>query len=246
MFNTPPKKISGKLIATILGIFLLIGSVGAGVVLIGQNQDIREKAGTTYCYAMQGTRSYLNCDTTGRTSGNCCTATSPWSEILSGGNGSPYEYYIGRYDAREGGTCKEYVEYKCLPNNTPTPTSTPTGTPTPTPTSSPTSSPTVTPTPTPEPNPVCSSVKAYDTNWNLLTGVQLSNLSAGSVVRFTISGTPADQIDKARFTINGVLKPETTNKKPGTNEYYFEYTIPTGVTSFTVTAQIHHLTLGWF
>ena len=145
----------------------MIGSVGAGVVLIGQNQDIREKAGTTYCYAMQGTRSYLNCDTTGRTSGNCCTATSPWSEILSGGNGSPYEYYIGRYDAREGGTCKEYVEYKCLPNNTPTPTSTPTGTPTFTPTSSPTSSPTVTPTPTPELNPVCSSVKAYDTNWNL-------------------------------------------------------------------------------
>ena len=93
---------------------------------------------------------------------------------------------------------------------------------------------------------MCTAVKAYDTNWNLLTGVQLSNLSAGSVVRFTISGTPADQIDKARFTINGVLKPETTNKKPGTNEYYFEYTIPAGVSSFTVTAQIHHLTLGWF
>jgi len=94
--------------------------------------------------------------------------------------------------------------------------------------------------------PQCLNVQAYDTNWNLLTSAQLSALTAGSVVRFTVSGTPADQIDKAIFTINGVLGPEVTTPKPGTNEYYYEYTIPAGVSSFTVTAQIHHLTLGWF
>jgi hypothetical protein len=93
---------------------------------------------------------------------------------------------------------------------------------------------------------MCSAVKAYDTNWNLLTGVQLSALGAGDVIRFTVSGIPADKIDKARFTINGVLGSEITTKKPGTDEYYVEYTIPTGVYSFTVTAQIHHTTIGWF
>ena len=48
MGTTPPKKkfAGGKVIATILGLFLLVGGVGAGVFLTGQNQDIREKAAT--------------------------------------------------------------------------------------------------------------------------------------------------------------------------------------------------------
>jgi hypothetical protein len=89
-------------------------------------------------------------------------------------------------------------------------------------------------------------VKAYDVDWNPLDATQLSALTAGDVVKFTISGTPADQIDKARFTINGILGSEITTKKTGSEEYYVEYTIPASVYSFTVTAQIHHLTLGWF
>jgi hypothetical protein len=92
--------------------------------------------------------------------------------------------------------------------------------------------------------PSCTSVKAYDTNWNLLDTAKLSALKAGDKVRFAISGTPVDQIDNARFTINGVLTTNVTLKEPGT--YYTEYTIPAGVSSFTVTAEIHHLTLGWF
>lgn len=113
-------------------------------------------------------------------------------------------------------------------------------TPTPPPGSTPT------PPPTPGSNAACYAVKAYDTSWNLLTNAQLSALSARDIVRFTVSGTPANQIDKARFTINGVLEPEVITKKPGTDEYYTEYTIPPVVVSFTVTAQVHHLTLGWF
>ena len=43
--GTPKKKFAGgKIIATILGLFLLVGGVGAGVYLTGQNQDVREKA----------------------------------------------------------------------------------------------------------------------------------------------------------------------------------------------------------
>ncbi|EKE06361.1 MAG: hypothetical protein ACD_19C00016G0034 [uncultured bacterium] len=44
--STPKKKFAGgKIIATILGLFLLVGGVGAGVYLTQQNQNINEKAG---------------------------------------------------------------------------------------------------------------------------------------------------------------------------------------------------------
>lgn len=46
----PAKKFGGgKIIATILGLFLLVGGVGAGVMLTQQNQDVREKASTQGC-----------------------------------------------------------------------------------------------------------------------------------------------------------------------------------------------------
>lgn len=46
MGTTPKKKFgSGKVIATILGLFLLVGGVGAGTMLVQQQQDIRERAG---------------------------------------------------------------------------------------------------------------------------------------------------------------------------------------------------------
>lgn len=42
---TPKKKIGGKkMIATILGILVLLGSLGAGIFLVKQQQDIRERA----------------------------------------------------------------------------------------------------------------------------------------------------------------------------------------------------------
>lgn len=49
--GTPKKKFAGgKIIATILGLFLLIGGVGAGVYLTGQNQNVNEKAGSDVGY----------------------------------------------------------------------------------------------------------------------------------------------------------------------------------------------------
>lgn len=46
MGTTPKKKFgSGKVIATILGLFLLVGGLGAGTYLVQQNQNIEERAG---------------------------------------------------------------------------------------------------------------------------------------------------------------------------------------------------------
>jgi hypothetical protein len=93
----------------------------------------------------------------------------------------------------------------------------------------------------------CLNVEAYDTAWIKLTSADLQNLKAGDTVRFTVGGTATSgSFDKARFTINGTLRPEVTQKQPGTNNFYDEYTIPDGVTSFTVQAELHHSSLGWF
>ena len=45
--TTPKKKFgSGKVIATILGLFLLVGGLGTGTYLVQQNQNIEERAGS--------------------------------------------------------------------------------------------------------------------------------------------------------------------------------------------------------
>ncbi len=90
----------------------------------------------------------------------------------------------------------------------------------------------------------CQNIQAYDTNWTKIT--DLSTLKAGDKVRFTAAGSAtAGSFDKARFTINGTLRPEVTQKKPTTGEYFDEYTIPAGTTTFSVKAEVHHSTLGW-
>jgi hypothetical protein len=87
----------------------------------------------------------------------------------------------------------------------------------------------------------------YDVNWVELTAAQLAALKAGDKVRFTVMGTTnAGQFDQARFTVNGTLRAPVTAKKPTSGEFYDEYTIPSGVTSFTVKGEVHHSTIGWF
>jgi len=94
----------------------------------------------------------------------------------------------------------------------------------------------------------CLNVQAYDTDWNKIT--DLSTLKAGDTVRFTVSGTTTSgNIDKARFRINTpTWRTAVTTKRPGTNEFYDEYTIPEGITTFTINAQLHHTNpdIGWF
>jgi hypothetical protein len=102
------------------------------------------------------------------------------------------------------------------------------------------------PTPGTGPSAQCLNIKAFDTSWNLLTTAQLQQLKAGDSVRFTVAGTATSgTFDKAKFKINGIERPEVTGKRPGSEEYFDEYTIPVGVTTFTINAQIHHTTLGY-
>ena len=92
----------------------------------------------------------------------------------------------------------------------------------------------------------CLNIRAFDTNWVELTVAQLAQLKAGDKVRFTVGGTASGgSFDKAKFKINGVERPEVTGKRPDSQEYFDEYTLPEGVTTFTINAQIHHSSLGW-
>lgn len=96
------------------------------------------------------------------------------------------------------------------------------------------------------PTAQCQNVKAYDTNWAPLTATQLSHLKAGDKVRFSVAGSATSgNFTKARFTINGALRPEVTAKKTGTNEFYDEYTLLAGDKNVTVVGEIYHETLGW-
>ncbi len=262
------KRSNKKVIATILGVLLLIGGVATGVFLVSQQQEIRigawdcrnyvfevsqngevvVKNGSTRYEPLQQARVYINgqqvatCDVPALSAGDAasiCTVSVPQ-------NGGFSWEVVGTKD------CEDSGQYQ--PKATPTPTPMPTPTPTPTkgPTPTPTPTPQFTPTPplTPTPPPIgaaCLDVKAYDTSWNQLDSSGLSSLQEGDVVRFAVAGTTTlGTFDKARFTINGTLRPEVTSKKPGSEEYYDEYTFPAGVSDFSVKAQIHHTSLGWF
>lgn len=102
------------------------------------------------------------------------------------------------------------------------------------------------PTTPPSISAECAEVKAYDTNWNQISLQELSELKEGDIVRFTVSGiTSSGSFDKARFSVNNTSVGETTSKKPGTNEFYKEYTIPSNTNSFSIKGEIHHTSLGW-
>jgi len=92
----------------------------------------------------------------------------------------------------------------------------------------------------------CLEVVVYDTNWNPLSLNDLGSLTAGTTVRFAVSGiSSSGTFDKARFTVNENPTQEVTDKKPGTDEFYYEYTLPENVTVFTVKGEVHHTIWGW-
>jgi len=102
------------------------------------------------------------------------------------------------------------------------------------------------PPPPSSPTAQCQNIKAYSSTWVLLTPAQLSALTPATSVNFCIAGVASEgTFDKGKFTINSIAQAETTTKRPGSEDYCQTYTIPTGVTTFNVTAQIHHATLGW-
>ncbi len=96
------------------------------------------------------------------------------------------------------------------------------------------------------PTAQCQNIKAYSPTWVLLSSTQLSALTTGSKVNLCATGYATEgSFDKAIFTINNVVQSETTLVRPTSNDFCQPYTIPAETTTFNITAQIHHITLGW-
>lgn len=268
---TPPggskKKFDKKgAITTIIGIILLIGGIIAGVLLVQQQQEIRERAASGSacdqhpdCILLDepGNQGSYTAD---RSITHLFITAKDYHRFdAPGGDDGCYRVTItdnfirwNRYGS--GPNCKDVSNVQIwLGEILPSPTSTPALTPTPTlpPEVTPTVTHPTTPTPTPTLPPhisaQCLEIKAFDSEWNQLSSGDLTALNPGVVIRFTVAGsTSSGNLDRARFTINGTLRPEVTAKRPGTDEFFDEFTIPEGVASFTVNAQLHHSSLGWF
>ena len=119
-----------------------------------------------------------------------------------------------------------------------------------------------------EDSAMCLDVRVYtvvgdpndiSSTWTKLTAAQLEDLQSGDVVVLVVAGwssTPAmtnGGFDKAVFSINEVdrqevtaARPKSAEDLPDTWEMYDVYTIPDGITSFTVKAKLHHQTIGWY
>ncbi len=97
----------------------------------------------------------------------------------------------------------------------------------------------------------CTNVKLYTvngdpnvaSNWALIPADQLTHLQPGTTVYATVLGTVTNGvIDKARIRMNSTAwttNDETTVKKPGSEEFYKVFILPTGTTSFTFGAEVH-------
>ena len=253
-----PKKYGGKkIIATIFGLLLLIGGVAAGVILVQRQQEISERAASG-----QECSQSPNCillDEPGNSGSFIAPRTIKAVLITAQGafayppgdtNDGCYHVVIdGTYLSwnriGSGPDCKDVskVQVKMVEEEqvTTTPTPSPTEAPPP---------PGETPTPKPTSPPVisakCLNVKVYDASWNALSSDDLKNLSPGDTVRFAVAGeATSGSFDKARFSLNNSSLGETSNKKPGTQEFYVEYEIPENITNFSVKGEVHHSELGW-
>lgn len=255
--HVPKKYGGGKVIATIFGILFLIGGVAAGVFLVQRQQEIAERASSgkecqqsPNCILLESPGNSGSFTSPRTIVGVLITAQDARAYPPGSTNDGCYKVDINGVSLSwervgSGPDCKDIsnIQVKLV-----------SGEPSPTVPISPTTEPTKPPEGTPSPQPTsppeitakCESVKAYDTGWNLLSSDDLTKLKAGSKVRFAVKGTAsAGTFDKARFTINGTLRAELTTKKPGSDEFYDEYTIPQGTTTFTVKGEVHHSTLDW-
>lgn len=99
--------------------------------------------------------------------------------------------------------------------------------------------------------------KTLVSNWTKISVNDLTKLESGDKVYLTVraesfTNTDNGGFDKARFTVNNVLRPEVTAIKPDTDsgdnifELYDEYTIPANTDSFSISVEIHHTDSGWF
>jgi len=225
-----------NIVVAALVLLVLILGTAAGVILVRKNQEIREKAaGGSEC---EHSKDCVHLDGTPN-EGSYTAERDIASVTIKAGTGyfnypgSSSSCYAVTIDGKvttwkkigPGPDCKD-VSFVAVWLKT--------GNPTPTPSCS---------------NCIakCESIKTYDTNWNELTLSQLHSLKTGNTARFTVQGTCTNgSIQKARFVINGVIQPETTSKRSGTDEFYYDYTLPEGVYDFRVQGQLYHSEYGWF
>lgn len=247
--HTPKKYGGSKVIATIFGVIILIGGITAGVILVQRQQQISERAASGK--ECQQASDCILLDEPGN-SGSFSAPEEIVKVAITARDVFTFQpglsedgCYRVKIEGRDlawqrygsGSECKDVSNVQVWIGQA---TATPTEGQTETPTSPPISE-------SPKITAECGDVKAYDLNWNLLSQTVLNNSDPGTKVRFTVSGTTnSGSFDKAKFSVNSVSLGETTLKKPGTNEFYIEYTLATDVTDFTVSAQIHHSELGWF
>lgn len=194
-----------------------------GVLVLALSQVEPVKATSLSCANIINERDRAKCD----------SCTSQGREFCPAA-GSGYTCCVKQYSCARGGGCK-------YDNGSGKPTVPPTIPPTIKPTIPPTVPPTVPPA-----TGQCSNIKIYTTNWVQLTTEAFSGLTPKVQVYFCVNGvTSGGAFDRARFTINSVQRPDTTIKRPGSNDYCDLYTIPYGVVNFAVQGELHHTTLGW-
>lgn len=233
MVSTPPKKKfgGGKIIATILGLLLLVGGIGAGIILTSQNQNIKEKAAGScifdhykdkqVCVEING--KWQRCDTN-PTGEEGMSAECTNSDITGTGvdKGCTEDYPNCVSDGKH-----------CIGAKVCTPTDVPQYA-------------NCKPDDSCEKEPPdivaeCKNIKAFSTAGVQLDVTALSKLKAGDQVKFCATGeTNQNQVpfNAARFTINGTLRPETSTPGNQPNQFCDLFTIPEGVTTFNVTAQV--------
>ena len=220
---SPVKKFgSGKIVATILGILLLVGGLGTGVYLTQQDQNIGEKAANISCGGGCPDED-CHCDTVE------CLTQSCKRGLHDQCVGAGLSWCIN--STGKGMTCCDDNSLVCGPGGkgcVPGTNKPPKDTPPPDVTAS------------------CQDVKAYKADWTVINSNQLKNLKVGDSVNLCVSGTTTQgKFDKARFQINNGAKQETETKRPGSDDFCKNYTVPAGITTFNIEAEIHHPTLGW-
>lgn len=265
-----PTKYGGKkIIATIFGILLLVAGVAAGVLLVQNQQELRERAASgsecshsTDCILLDSPGNKGSFTAPKNIDHIFITAKDYHRYDPPGTNDGCYEVEIEGTKLEwnregDGPDCKDVsniqIWLKGENVETPTPTQTPTQTPTATETATPTPTKSATPTnnpsptqPQPQTTAQCSEVKIYTTSWTLLDSSGLANLKPGNSIRVTVSGSASSgTFTKARFVINGVTTSEVTAKKSGTEEFYYQYTLPDGVSDFNIKGEVYHSELGW-
>lgn len=174
---------------------------------------------------------FVQCGTGTPNNGDfCLQGLTSTSHTINLALGKTYNFWLNAYTSTNVPGLTSSTMSVSLPMPTPCPTI-----------------PTATPTPTPTPiTAMCVSTTIYTPAWAPVTSTAFQSLPAGGKVYFCVNGsTTGGTFDKARFTINGVMRPEVTLTGPNAIGFCDLYTIPTNTYAFAVQGEVFHSTLGW-